>query len=164
MAGKYRHTRNIEASLIDFIKIKLEEDGWKSINVEKSFARVYKLQLPVILIKVPTTNYEKLEVGSNIILRNPVIYIEIFGSDDGNKLDLKDWVIDTIKNGFDYYEYTIEKQEDGGKVTRKDKVGYVFIRRITETEVNLGVDKSSLDEHDRYRTLLTINATLNYIQ
>ena len=159
--AKYRPTRNIEASLIDYIRVKLEESNWLNINVEKSFVRAYKVQLPVILVRVSTTTYTRLEIGNNSMLRNPLIFIDIFGSDEGNKLDLKDWLIETLKNGFPYYEYTIEKQEDGGKVVRKDKKGYVSVRSITETEIFAGVDKSTLDEHDRFRMLLTISARLN---
>ena len=161
---KYRQSRNIEASLIDYIKTKLDEDGWQDINVTLSFSKVYDLKLPVICVKVSTTTYSSIELGSNSLLRKPLILINIFGSSESNKLDLKDWLISILKNGFDYYEYTIEKDQDGARVISKIKSGYLSVNSILETDINLGEDKTNLDEHDRYRMQLSLRTTLNVLE
>lgn len=161
---KYRRSRAIEASLIDYIKMKLSLDNWKDINVEKSFARVYKLKLPVIAVHVGNTRFNKLEVGTNAMIRNPLIFIDVFGSDDSIKWDLTDWLISNLKNGFPYYDYSIEKDETGSRVVEKREAGHIYLKDMYITEVVLSEDKSELDEHDRYRVRITLDTSLNIIE
>ena len=56
MSTTYRQSRSIEASIIDFLKINFDTD-WNNVNIEKSFARVYTIDLPVVYV-------------TNILLRN----------------------------------------------------------------------------------------------
>ena len=55
----YRLSRNIEASLVDYITAELLADGWVGIRVEKVFAKVYKGELPCICINVSSRPYKK---------------------------------------------------------------------------------------------------------
>lgn len=158
--GQYRISRNIEASLIDYIKAELITASWNNVNVEKTFARVYDIELPTICIRLSETTHDPVELGTNSTMRTPLILIDIFAKDDGGRLDLKDFLVSILKHGCPYYEYTIAN----GSIQSKAQNGRIRVLRIADTEVNLGVDKSNLDVHDRYRHLLTLTTSLGRVE
>lgn len=156
--GTYRQSRNIEATLIDFITNKLSCVGWSGISVEKTFKRVYDIPLDqfsktgAICIRLSSTTHEFVETGSSSTRRIPLVLVDIFATDDGLRLDLKDYLISILKNGMPYYEYNT------GSGSVKDKVqnGRLRIMDLQDEPVNFGVDKSELEVHDRYRHLITL--------
>ena len=81
MAGQYRYSRNIEASIIDYLKEQLVVD-WTDVGCEKNFARIYDLPLPSVCVRLSTTVHDKVEIGDNATKRNPLILIDIFGTSD----------------------------------------------------------------------------------
>jgi hypothetical protein len=156
----YRISRNIEASIIDYIKDELFNGGFRNINVEKTFARVYSIQLPTICVRLSDTTHTKVELGTETTFRTPLILIDIFATDDGLRLDLKDFLISKLKSGMNYYEYTISV----GQVANKNQNGRIRVLTISDTPVNFDIDKSRLDEHDRYRHLLTLSISLGKVE
>jgi hypothetical protein len=91
--------------------------------------------------------------------------LDLFCSNGGQLEDLKDLLITNLKTGFDYKEYSVS----GGVTT--DAVlesgmsnGRIVVNSINETEVNLGDDKSNLDIHDRYRSLITLTCTKSVVE
>lgn len=156
----YRVSRNIEASFIDFITDSVAID-WVGVNVCKTFSRVYKLELPVVCIRLSDTIHTSAELGSNATVRTPLILIDIFGTSAGNALDLKDYLVKKLKSGIKYFEYTIAL----GKVTSKVQRGRIRVLRISDTPVNFDIDdKAALDFRDRYRHLLSINASIGRME
>jgi len=164
--GTYRISRNIEASLIQYIIDQLVTDKWLNINVEKTFARIYKdargsdTKKPYICIRVSDTTHEAVEIGSNSTYRIPLVFIDIFGVDDGNRLDLKDYLVSILKNGFNYYEYNISN----GAVQSKVKNGKIRVLSIADTPVDFNINKNELDMVDRYRHLLTLTIDLGKVE
>lgn len=156
----YRQSRNIEASVIDYLNAELVLANWTNVTVEKSFARVYDIELPVVCVRISDTIHNLVEVGSNSTQRVPVILIDIFGKDDGNRLDLKDFVVEKIKKGCPYYQYTI----NNGQVQTKTQSGRITVLSLRDTLVNLNVDKADLDIHDRYRTTITMTVSLGKVE
>lgn len=148
----YRTSRNIEASIIDTIKDELTLGGWNNINVEKTFARVEPAKIPAIVVRVGNTTHIRAEVGGTSTYRQPLVLIDIFGTDDGIRLDLKDFLIEKLKSGIPYYNYVISN----GQVQTKTLDGRINVVNISDTEVNLGIDKDDLDVIDRFRHLLTL--------
>jgi|SRR3989304_3636484 len=160
----YRTSRNLEASFIDFLKIELESTpySWENINVVKSFTQVYELELPTICIIAENTAYEPVEIGSNNFTRTVQIIMDIFCANDGQRLDLKDSIIEIIKDGLIYYKYTITKGKNA--TSSKSQDGRIRIQKITDTAVNLTVDKSNQDPKDRFRHRLTLSVTINKVE
>jgi len=156
----YRISRNMEASLIDYIKDELASASWNNVNVEKTFAKVYDIDLPTICVRVGDTTHEQAEVGSNSTVRAPFILIDIFAKDDGGRLDLKDFLVSILKHGCPYYDYTVVN----GSIQSKVQNGRIRVTNIDDTGVDLGVDKSNLDVHDRYRHLLTLTTSLGRME
>ena len=156
----YRPSRNIEASIIDYLKPLFLTD-WGTDRVEKTFAKIYAIELPSICIRLGITMHTKVEIGNTSTTRTPLILIDIFTTSDGQRLDIKDWLISKLKAGLPYYKYTIV----GGQVTDKTQDGRIRIISILDTPLNFGVDdKSTLEIHDKFRHLLSLSISLSKVE
>ena len=156
----YRISRNIEASIIEHINNVLFENNWQGVTVEKTFAKVYDSETPIICIRVGDTNIERAEQGSDAIYRTVQVYVDLFASSDGQRLDLKDFLIDELKAGLPYYEYAVEHND----VTQKTQRGRLSVSNIEDTTVDFNTDKSSLDKRDRYRHKLILTVSTYRIE
>jgi len=159
----YRISRNLEASIIDFLKDGLES-FWQNINIEKSFAKVYELSLPTICVKAEDTLYDKIQIGDNSFEREVTVIIDLFCNSDGQRLDLKDKLIKILKEGCQYYEYETKKQGRTTIIENKTQNGRIRILKIIDTPVNFDTEKDKLDEHDKFRHRLTINITTGKVE
>lgn len=150
--GVYRESRNIEATLIEFIQQKLTDDNWSSINVVKTLNQAYRQDLPVICIRVPDKVSVRKEIGSNELRKFYTVYIDIFGSDDGIKLDLGDWFIEAIKNGCTYYQFTTTQNAQGHyEVTDRTSGGKLELLNITsDRNLDFGEGAEEYDKHRRF--------------
>ena len=148
----YRLTRNVEASFIDYITTELVADGWIGIRIEKAFAKIYKGTLPCICINSPDRPLRRREIGGNSIFKELRIDIRIFAVNDGQRLDLADFMIEKIINGINYYEYTIT----GGAVSSKIPKGKITIPIVSDIENRKElVNVENLSQEDRYRHLIS---------
>ena len=157
--GMYRISRNLEASFIDFLKPLLLTD-WGFDRVEKTFARIYSIELPSVSIRVGDTIHNKAEIGDDLTIRDVHVLIDLFCTSDGQRLDIKDYVIEKIKSGLDYYDYEIES----GAIKTKTKNGRIRVLTIDETLINFGTDKNALDVHDRFRHLIDLTISLGRVE
>ena len=162
----YRISRNIEASLIDYITTALSNAGWTNITVEKGFKRIYDIPVKVftesgaICVRVETTEHDSAEVGTDNTIRTPHVFIDIFGANDGQRLDLKDFLISAIKGGLPYCEYVV----NGNTVTTKTQNGRLRVLTMDDQPVSFNIDKSSLEDHDKYRHLITVTLSLGRVE
>lgn len=163
--GTYRQTRNIEASIIQFLENNFDND-WGNITVTKTFKRVYEIpfsekdKTACICIRVGTTDHERVEIGGNSTRRETQVLIDIFASNDGQRLDLKDYIIEKLKSGLPYYEYIITN----GQIQSKTQNGRITILTMEDAPINFDVDKNALDVHDRFRHLLTITVSIGQVE
>jgi hypothetical protein len=146
----YRISRNTEASLIDRITTDLTASGWTGIRVEKSFVEVYKGALPCILINTLEIRPQKLEIGAKTNLKYFTVNIRIFAVNDGQRLDLSDWLLDKLEDDTDYYSYTIT----GGVVSAKILTGRIVLTKWIDNRKEL-TNTENLEKEDRYRHLLS---------
>jgi hypothetical protein len=156
----YRQQRNIEQSMIDKIKDKLEDSGWKGISVVKTFPRkspqcYIHSDLPFILVNVISQESPRLEVGSKKYINTYTVYIRLFGANDGQREDLTDWLVEFLECDIEYFEYTYEK----GVFISKDPQGRISINRISRNEREY-VNTENVEEEDRYRQLIAIQCYL----
>lgn len=114
----------------------------------------------VICIRLSDTNHDKAQVGDNSTVRKPTFLIDTFNPNDGLRLDLKDFLVSILKNGFPYYEYEV----NGNTITSKVQNGRVRVTNIDDTEVNLAIDKSLLAVQDRYRHLISISCNCGRVE
>jgi len=151
----YRERRNIEASLIDKLSERLATDSW-SVRVEKAFARVYEGSLPCLLINVSNLSTIQKEIGTKTKLKEYEVSFRIFSKDDGNRLDLADWLTNELENDFDYIEHDIQN----GSVGYNVKNGKINILKITDNRKELE-NTENLAKEDRYRHLIKIICRLS---
>ena len=150
--ANYGVSRNIEASLIDYIRNKLQEYNWNNVAVVKSFKQAAKGSLPVIVIFVDNTEHLYTGIGERATRREVAVNVHIFATSDGQRLDLKDFLIRVLKLGVPYYEYTIEN----GIVASKNFITYMFVENMIDRKTFNIEDLSSLDLVDRYRHYIRI--------
>ena len=155
----YRTSRNLEATIIQYIEDQLAGD-WTNVAVEKTFAKVEPSNLPVICVRVGVTEHTRAEIGETSTHRTANILLDIFAKSDGQRLDLKDFLIEKLKNGLPYYEYTIIN----GKIQDKTQNGRINILTIDDVPVDFDVDKNELGVTDRYRHLITLLVSLGRIE
>jgi len=152
---QYRVSRNIEASIIDFITSELTST-WNNVSVVKTFQQIKTQSLPAICVRVGDTQFTKVQIGDNSLIRTSQVFIDIFATSDGLRLDLIDFLVDIIKEGVVYYEFEITKANRTSSVTGQDPSGRISVKKIDVTDIDLNIDKSQLDPRDRYRSLITL--------
>ncbi len=155
----YRISRNLEASIIDYVRTEIT-GAWSNIHVEKTFARIYDIELPSVCVRVGTTTHEKVELGGDSTVRTPNILIDIFATSDGQRLDIKDFLIEKLKAGLPYYDYIISN----GAITSKTENGRIRVLNISDDPIDFDVDKNDMDTHDKYRHLLTLSISLGRVE
>jgi hypothetical protein len=149
----YRRSRNIEVSLIDYFRAELISDGWNGIQVEKSIKQS-EIKLPAILIYCSDTATQKKEIGGSKYIKFPTVTIRIYAENDGQRLDLADWLLEKLEGTINYYTYVIS----GGQVTSKTLAGGITITKIIRNEKELSnTDPENLEYRDRYRHNITIS-------
>ena len=158
--GIYRESRNYEASVIHFIESKLVEANWTGITVLKTFAKVYEISLPSICVRLGDTVHTKVELGSDSTYREPQILIDIFAENDGQRLDLKDFLVSIFKSGLVFNEYTITN----GVISDTAPTGRIRVLEISDTPLNFNTDKSDLDAKDRYRHLISLDVSTGKVE
>ncbi len=144
--GQYRISRNIEASLLDFISAALITGGWSGITVLKGFPQDYKGKSPFIGVEALEIHPVKLEIGSSTNIKYFTIKIRIIAKSDGQRLDLVDYFTDLLEDDVDYYEYTIVN----GVVSTKTLAGRIVITKWNENRKELQ-NTQDLETEDRYR-------------
>jgi len=149
----YREGRNIEASVIDWLTAALTSAGWTGIRVEKVFAEIYKGSLPAICIEQNPEETTKLEIGSKSWLKTFSINFRVFATSDGQRLDLKDFLVDLLENDINYYVYTVVN----GIISSKVLSGRLIIREITRNEKEL-INTENLSQEDKYRHVISVRA------
>lgn len=160
--GTYRASRNIEKSIIDYLKTNLDID-WASptVNVEKTFANVSGDNLPVVLVRTSDVDHEGHEIGSFLTKRFPLILIDVYCKSDGQKLDLLDYLVEKLKEGILYYTYVIAN----GVVQTKTLAGRIRVAfPISITHVDLDVPKNDLSVVDRYHSLISLDCSINILE
>jgi len=156
--GQYRVSRNLEISTIDYLTTEINT-AWSGVSVVRSFSEVDEKKLPVVCIRLGTTIHDRVEIGTTSTLRIATIFIDIFATDDGQRLDLKDFIISKIKYSWDYREYTVNNGTSTYVVN-----GKINCLTIKDTEVSPAANKSDLPLVDRYRHLITIQVQTGKVE
>jgi len=162
----YRTSRNIEASIIEYIQSQLTLGGWSNISVVKSFQRVYEIPLDTftksgaLCVRIENTSNLPAEIGDTATRIQPLVFIDVFAVNDGQRLDLKDFLVSILKAGLPYTEYVV----NGNTITSRTPNGRIRITKIDDKPVLFTKDKSALAVYDRYRHLLTLTVSLGRVE
>lgn len=157
--GVYRQSRAYEASIIDYLTTQLQT-SWSNVEVKGTFPNIARLNNPIICVLAGRTQHSRIEIGSSSTRRDAQIFIHIFAENDGQRLDLKDYLISILKDGCTYYDYTIAN----GQVSSKTENGNLVVTSISDTPIDLLTEKSELDEVDRYRHLIELTVRTGKVE
>jgi len=155
--GVYRATRAIESSVVDYLIAQLVLSNWTGINVIKSSAEIYLGKYPAIVVMVAGgKRYVRREIGSKIYIKYYTLNLRIFADNDGQRLDLAEWLGDLLESDIDYYTYTITN----GVVSSKVLAGKINITEIIRDDKEL-TNTEGLIKEDRCRHLITCRVKIN---
>lgn len=143
----YRISRSVEGTLVDYISSALTAAGFTGFTVLKGFPDKYKGQTPFIGVEVLDRPVQHIEIGSTSIFLDIPVNIRIFALNDGQRLDVSDWLVDEkLLSSIDYYVYS-----NGGN--DRELSGKMNLRNITSRKEL--TNTQNLVAEDRYRHLIT---------
>jgi len=156
--SNWRLYRNLENSLKDFLESKISEDSLTGDNgnaVEVHVGRENSdtWELPAISIYMDSETLTRFEIGSNLRQNQQLIILDIYANNEGERLDLAKWLVDTINDGWTYYTYSynVSNPEAPTKVAG----GLVNVNFNSNNRVTLIQNVSVLDAH-RHRVSITV--------
>jgi len=153
--------RNLENSLKDFLDTEINNDSVTDINGTNVPVIVGRKNddnwtLPCISLYVESETLDRLEIGSNKRDARELIIIDIYATNEGERLDIAKWLIDTINDGFRYYTYTVNPSTPESPT--KTQGGWVNVNFLSNTRVNLS---QNIDELDAHRHRVSINVWIS---
>jgi len=154
MAQYFTETRNCELSTLFYLETELAS-AWNGVTLVKSFSKAYAkdVSLPVIAVALESTESTRREIGTNAIVSDFDISIDIFATSDGMRLDLADFVTNKLKDGYTYYTYS---HPSGSTSTlEKTAVGNIRVKEFVDNR-RVDVSEFSQEVKDRYRHTITV--------
>lgn len=151
----FRETRNVELSTIYFLVNQIDA-SWDNINVVKQYPNFNKVALPVVCIRLLSDTPTTIEIGSRSISSAYTFIIDIFATSDGMRLDLADFIRDTINTSWTYY---LHSHASGNNNTLERVAdGLVICQQILQ---NARVEFSDdVDTCDKFRQIITFNVSV----
>jgi len=100
----------IANSFKDFLDRKVEDDyvvgeNNTPITIQVGRKTDANWKLPCIVAYVESQTLNRFEIGSNTRDHHLLMVIDIYATNEGERLDLADWVTYIINDGFPYYKY-----------------------------------------------------------
>jgi len=153
--------RNIENSLREFLVSQVEEDFVTDISGDNVPIYIGRKEsndwtLPCITVYLDNENSQRAFIGSNERLNTYLIIIDIFATNEGERLDLASWVKNSINNGVQYYEYSPSETTPNSPIEISGRL--INIDFLTNARVGLGQNVNSEDAH-RHR--ISVNAWIS---
>jgi len=150
--------RNLENSIKDFLDTEIITDSVTDINGVNIPVRVGRKNddnwtLPCISLYNESETLSRFEIGSNNRDARELIIIDIYATNEGERLDLAKWLTDTINNGLRYYTYTYKPSNPESPT--KVAGGWINVDFLTNTRVSLGQNISEIDAH-RHRVSVNV--------
>ena len=146
----WRLYRNLENSFKDFLDTSIASDGLVDENGSAIPVRIGRKNdsdwtIPFFSVYMESETLDNFEIGSNLKDDRQLIVLDVYASNEGERLDLTKWLVDTINDGFRYYSYTYNSvtPESPTKVAG----GWANIKFLTNTRINLGQNVAKADAH-----------------
>lgn len=142
---------NIMASIIDFLIAQSVTDNWESVSIVDDFTKAYRSQLPIISVRTEETYSTNLEIGARTLLNMYSVYFDIFASDNTERSNLTDWLIEVFKTGCSYYLYDLTKDVNNNyEVSNKTLTGKIERNKYTvNRNVEIWEGAELFDKHRR---------------
>jgi len=153
--------RNLENSLQDFLTTEVVNDSVTDINGVNVPIRIGRKNeddwsLPCISVYVDSETAPRLEIGSNVRNDKQTMIIDIFATNEGERLDIARWVTNVINDGFRYYAFTPNASDPTSPTKIAGRL--VQIDFLTNNRVSLGQTISEIDNH-RHTIVINVYTT-----
>jgi hypothetical protein len=157
--GYFTKRRNIELSTIEYLETSINA-SWSGITTVKSFLQAYatSVSLPVVCIRLASTENGQLEVGSTTLDSSYNIIIDIFAKSDGQRLDLADFIVDKLKDCWTYYTYSHPSNTN----ETLEKVAVAKIRTVNWVEDNKLDFFDTVESRDRFRHVISVDVKVTH--
>lgn len=149
MAQYFTETRNCELSTLFYLETELAS-AWNNVTLVKTFTKAYAKNktLPIIAVTLESISPSRREIGSNALVKDFEITIDIFATSDGMRLDLADFITEKLKDGWTYYVYT--------NADTKNATGKVRVNEFLDNR-KIDVSEFSQEVKDRYRYTIVVD-------
>ena len=151
MPSYFRTARNVELSTVQFLETQIEA-SWSSVTVIKSFSRALSKDttIPIVCIRMIDQTSTRLEIGTDTLENRYGIVIDIFAKSDAQRLDLADFIVNELKDGWIFLEFA-HVSGDQSQVTTTAN-GRLRVMEFTENHrLDFG---EQVEFKDRYRHVL----------
>ena len=126
-----RESRNVELSTLYYLETEFAAN-WTGVNIVKSFALVEQTDTPVVCIENESKTHVTREIGDTALNHTHVIIINIFADSSAQRMDLADFVLDKIRTGYTYYQWSYDEDKNYEKVAES----YLRLKAvITDTKL-----------------------------
>lgn len=143
---------NLEKSLNDFLSAQASTDSVSvNIDVGENFKDTW--ELPHIQMYLDSKQLPRAELGSNKREKSYLIILDVRGRNNPERMNLADWIEESINDGFIYYTYVSDPADRD--VPIKTDAGYVSFDYISSQKVNLG---ENVNIYDKWRYRISIRA------
>ena len=160
MASYFRESRNVELSTLEYLETELLA-SWSSVTVVKTFKSAYSatVKLPIICVRLSDSDITRREIGNTALDTIFTVLIDVFAKSDAQRLDLADFLNQTLKDSWDYKEYS--HVSGNNKQIIGTPNGKCF---VSTWGANRKIDTFNNDEvKDRYRHLITLDIRKNMV-
>jgi hypothetical protein len=148
--------RNVELSTLYYVETSINA-SWTGVEIVKSFLSAYDKTLPVVCVRLTDGPKERLEVGSNTLIKDYTFIIDVFATSDGQRIDLADFLVDKLKDGWVYYTHA-HTVGSPAELTRTSAGRITLTRFIENNRVELG---EVIENPDRFRHIVTFQVRKN---
>ncbi len=143
---------NLEKSLEDFLSAQASTDS-VSVNIDVGEDYNKDWELPHVQVYADSKQKPRAELGSNKREKSYLIILDVRGRNNPERMNLADWVEDSINDGFTYYTYASDPANRD--IPIKTDAGYVSFDYISSQKVNLG---ENVNLYDKWRYRISIRA------
>lgn len=144
MSGSYfRERRNVQLSVKDHLETQINA-SWSGVTVVKSYLEVATASLPIVCVESASVFSDRLEVGTDTRVYDYLIEINVFTSSDAVRMDMVDFILNSLSSGCIYYEYT---KDDDYNISGTAN-GRLSLRSVnTDTPVSFEESPRSKEKH-----------------
>jgi hypothetical protein len=150
MSVPFSKTRNVELSVISAIETAIN-NSWSGITVVKAFLQAYDVKVPVICVRILSTDSFRSEIGDNTIRQKYSFIVDIFAKSDGQRIDLADFIVNVVKEGFVYKQYS-RASGNPEELNETTDGRITFLTFDSDSRIDAS---DSADEHEKYRQAIT---------
>ncbi len=143
---------NLEKSLEDFLSAQAVTDD-VTVNITVAEKVDPNWELPHIQINQDSKQKPRAELGSNKRANTYLIILDVRGSNNPERMNLADWIEESINDGFTYYTYASNPANRDDPI--KTDAGYVSFDYVSSQKVNLG---ENVNLYDKWRYRISIRA------